>query len=286
MEQEPQQTERFPNVANPPAEPVGNDSEDSPNDSEDVRNEDVESSEKRAEFPKFKKRTPDHNTTVRTAAKSLEATGHPITERTIINWCYPAKHGSAKLDCAWDENLGKYFITQASLEQAIADMPTTQPSEQPPILQKDIQSDSESDAELPKRKEESSDEVQKGSEPTGDPSETSGLDESETAELRRLRRENFQQAKMIEGNDIVIDQLQKGMDTTVKSFTTTLKDLSIEQGKLIADNGRLKNLLKSGEPAPGQGSVSPGSEDEGKATIDESEIDTSYEVVKPGNESN
>ncbi len=284
MEQEPQQTAQFPDVANPPAEPIGNDSEDSQKDSEDIRNEEVEPSEKRAGFPKFKKRTADHNTTVRTAAKSLEASGHPITERTIINWCHPAKHGSAKLDCAWDENLGKYFITQASLEQAIADMPTTQPSEQPPILQKDLQSDSESDAELPKQREESSEEVQKGSEPTSDPSETSGLDEAETAELRRLRRENFQQAKMIEGNDIVIDQLQKGMDTTVKSFTNTLKDLSIEQGKLLADNERLKkNLLTSGKPAPGWGSASPGVGDEEKATSDESEIDTNYEDPKPGN---
>ena len=40
------------------------------------------------------------------------------------------------------------------------------------------------------------------------------------------------------------------------------------------------------EEVPGRGIASPGSEDEGKATINESEIVTSYEVAKPANESN
>ena len=289
MEQEPQQTARFPNVANPPAEPVGNDSEDPQNDSEDVRNEEVEPSEKRAGFPKFKKRTADHNTTVRTAAKSLEASGHPITERTIINWCYPAKHGSAKLDCAWDENLGKYFITQASLEKAIADMPTAQPSEQPPILQKDPQSDSESDAELPKRKEQSSEEVQKGSESE----DTVSVEEADqpppsgnnsNAELRELRRLTFEQEHTIRGKDIVIDQLQAAWD----KLADRLEKQSELVGGLRIENRQLKGLpAPQQSPAPpGQGSASPGSGDNEKPTSDRSEVDTSYDGAKPGNKSN
>jgi len=111
----------------PVSEPLGNDAETSGSNSEDDRNEQVPPSEKPTEFPKMKERRSDHNTTVRTAAKTLEAAGYPITERTIINWCRPAKDGSAKLDCAFDDKEKKYFITRESLELVMVDLPKAEP---------------------------------------------------------------------------------------------------------------------------------------------------------------
>ena len=124
MEQS-QPTTPFPKVEDLPTEPLGTDSENIKLDSEGVGNEEGKPSEEMLELPKLKQRTPAHGITVRAAAKGLETEGHPITGRTIINWCYPTKTGPAKLDCAWDESQLKYFITQESLDKVLADMPKT-----------------------------------------------------------------------------------------------------------------------------------------------------------------
>ena len=186
MEQNQQPPTPFPNVEEPSAEPLRNGSEEPRGVSEAVRNEEVESSERLSQLPKLKQRTGDHNVTVRAAAKLLEAQGHPITERTIINWCYPTKTGPEKLDCAWDETKIKYFITHRSIDQVMADMPKAYPSEPPTKFQKDIQSDSEYTTEIPKEKDVSSEQAQKGSETQDNSSETPQLDEDEDTELRRL----------------------------------------------------------------------------------------------------
>ena len=86
----------FPNVPNPPAEPVRNDSETPTPLAEPDRKEEHKPSETPVQFPKLKLPTDAHTTTVREAAKIFEAQGHPITERTIINWCYPTKNWTAR----------------------------------------------------------------------------------------------------------------------------------------------------------------------------------------------
>jgi len=242
MEQDHQSSAPLPKVEGPPAEPVGTDSENPQPLSADIRNDEVEPSENQANFPKLKQRTPSHNTTVRAAAKGLEAEGHPITERTIINWCYPTKTGSAKLDCAWDETQLKYFITQESLAQVMADMPKVNASEPPSTFQKAVRQDSESNSESPSEQKESAEDARKDSEPQDNVSEN----EDTHAELRRLRRETLEQANTIIGKDKVIDTMQGGLEKTVESFTNTLKELSMEQGRLLADNERLQNLLGDG----------------------------------------
>ena len=243
MEQNQQLPTPFPNVEEPPAEPLGNSSEEPGGVSEDVRNEEVESSERLSQLPKLKQPTDEHNITVREAAKLLEAQGHPITERTIINWCYPTKTGPEKLDCAWDSAKLKYFITQESLEKVMADMPNANPSEPLQTLEKDVESPSEITLEYPNQKRASSEDIQKGSEPQVNFSE-----EDNEAELRRLRRESLEQTNTIIGKDKVIDTLQSGLDKTVGSFTKALKELSIEQGRLLAENEQLHNLLGDGVP--------------------------------------
>ena len=248
MEQNQQPPSPFPNIEDPSAEPFGNDSAKVPANSEELRKPEELSSEKPLSFPKLKPPTIDHTTTVRRAAKMFEAQGHPITERTIINWCYPTKTGQpAKLDCSWDETQTKYFITEQSMDQVMATMPNADSPEEPlPNFQKDANKDSESTPDIQKEDTLGSERFRNDSETPETSSETPDLGEDKGAELRRLRRENFKQAKTIEGSDIVIDQLQKGMNKTVDSFTRALTKTSIQVGKLQAENERLYKLLGDG----------------------------------------
>lgn len=66
-------------------------------------------------------RTENHTLTVREAARMFEAAGVGRTERSIINWCQPNKTGVARLDCYFDPNDRKYYITCESIELAIAE---------------------------------------------------------------------------------------------------------------------------------------------------------------------
>jgi hypothetical protein len=64
-------------------------------------------------------RTEQHTLTVREVARLFEEAGVPRTERSIINWCQTNHQGVARLDCFFDTNERKYFITPQSVELAI-----------------------------------------------------------------------------------------------------------------------------------------------------------------------
>lgn len=66
-------------------------------------------------------RTENHTLTVRQAARMFEAAGVGRTERSITNWCQPNKTGVARLDCYFDPNERKYYLTPESVELAIAE---------------------------------------------------------------------------------------------------------------------------------------------------------------------
>ena len=72
-------------------------------------------------FPNASERKENHTLTVREASRMFEAAGVARTERSIINWCQPNKTGIARLDCYFDPNERKYFITPQSVELAIAE---------------------------------------------------------------------------------------------------------------------------------------------------------------------
>ena len=57
--------------------------------------------------------------TVREAARGFENAGVARTERSIINWCQPNRQGVSRLDCYFEENDHKYFITPQSVDRAI-----------------------------------------------------------------------------------------------------------------------------------------------------------------------
>jgi hypothetical protein len=70
-------------------------------------------------FPHLAERKANHTLTVREVARMFEHAGVARTERSIINWCQPNKHGIARLDCYYDHNEHKYFITPESAVLAI-----------------------------------------------------------------------------------------------------------------------------------------------------------------------
>ena len=72
-------------------------------------------------FPKPSERTPNHTLTVREVARMFEEAGVSRTERSIVNWCLPNKHDVSRLDGFYDANERKWFITQESVERAIAE---------------------------------------------------------------------------------------------------------------------------------------------------------------------
>jgi len=59
-----------------------------PNDSEAFRN-----------IPNLSERKENHILTAREVTHLFEEAGVPRTERSIINWCHPDKHGVSRLDC-------------------------------------------------------------------------------------------------------------------------------------------------------------------------------------------
>ncbi len=79
-----------------------------PNDSEAFRN-----------VPNLSERKENHILTAREVTHLFEEAGVPRTERSIINWCHPDKHGVSRLDCFYDANERKYFITPQSVDRAI-----------------------------------------------------------------------------------------------------------------------------------------------------------------------
>lgn len=94
--------------------------------------------------PNVSERTADHVLTVREVARMFEDAGVSRTERSIVKWCLPNKHDVARLDAVFDANERKWFITQESVERAIAEeqardarrnepLPTSTEQEQPAV---------------------------------------------------------------------------------------------------------------------------------------------------------
>lgn len=136
----PQDTESFRAIPQD-AEPYGSIPHDSvpfrtvPYTSETVRN-----------IPHRSERTEHHTLTVRDAARMFEQADVARTERSITNWCQPDKHGVSRLDCSYDQNEYRWFITRQSVERAIEEEQAKAGSEHGQRL-------SEAPADIPKRTE-------------------------------------------------------------------------------------------------------------------------------------
>ena len=102
-------------------------------------------------------RTENHTLTVREVARLFEQAGLPRTERSIINWCRLNRQGVARLEAFFDENEGRYYITQQSVNRAVEEERATQPAAgNPPTTEKELPHHAETP---PRRDAESSDRV-------------------------------------------------------------------------------------------------------------------------------
>lgn len=75
--------------------------------------------EELGKVPQVAERKEDHTLTVREVARMFESAGVARTERSIINWCQPNRQGLTRLDCYYDPNERKYYITPQSVEAVI-----------------------------------------------------------------------------------------------------------------------------------------------------------------------
>jgi hypothetical protein len=75
--------------------------------------------EKFGKVPQVAERKEDHTLTVREVARMFESAGVARTERSITNWCQTNRQGIRRLDCYYDPNEHKYYITPQSVEAAI-----------------------------------------------------------------------------------------------------------------------------------------------------------------------
>lgn len=81
-------------------------------------------SETFGKFPNHSERTEYHTLTVREVARMFEDAGVARTERSIINWCRQNRDGVSRLNCFFDENEHKYFLTPQSVDLAIKEEKT------------------------------------------------------------------------------------------------------------------------------------------------------------------
>lgn len=151
---------------------------------------------------KASERKESHTLTVREVARMFEQAGVARTERSIINWCQPNKLGVARLDCYFDPNEHKYFITGQSAELAIKE-------EQAKSKEPALGTVSEPVGTVPKSTEESS------REPSSD-------------KIKSLEQEVFDLRIMNKGKDYLIDQMAKER----AGFITQLMESSRRTGEL------------------------------------------------------
>lgn len=122
------------------------------------------------------------------------------TERSIINWCKPNKQGIARLDCFFDNNEGKYFITQESVDLAIKE------------LQSQIQ------RQQGTREMSTSESSRSGSESTQNSSDTSSHHQAEDRETRNRLRD-LEVTNMVK--DQVIERLEADRDKLLDQVVTS-----------------------------------------------------------------
>lgn len=162
-------------------------------------------------IPQASERKENHSLTVREAAKMFEAAGVARTERSIINWCQPNKMGISRLDCYFDPNERKYYITPQSVELAIA----------------------EEKAKATK--------INVPSEPVGNVPKGSeggkGVSEPDDDRIKELERENLDLKITNRGKDFLIERMQKERDGFFAQLLTANRKMSELEMKLIQLEG-------------------------------------------------
>lgn len=135
--------------------------------------------------------------TVREAARVFENAGVARTERSIINWCQPNRQGIARLDCFFDENARKYYLTPQSVDRAVKEE-LAKAREAGTILPNPSERQPDASEPNPKRLEADA------------PSERGG------SRLEEIERENRDLQIANRAKDFFIEQLQKDREAFAK----------------------------------------------------------------------
>ena len=168
--------------------------------------------------PKVSARKENHTLTVRDAARMFEAAGVARTERSIINWCQPNRMGVPRLDCYFDPNERKYYLSSESVERAIQEE-----------MQKAtrINEPSESFGSVPK-----------ASETSNSNSESVGTDKGT---VRELERELTDLKIANRGKDFFIEQLQKERDNILGRLVESSRKNGELETRLLQLEGPREN---------------------------------------------
>lgn len=187
-------------------------------------------------FRSFQKE--NHTLTVRDVLKLFESKGVDITERSIVNYCHPNKHGVSLLDSFFDENERRFYITPQSVEEAI-----------PEIRARKIRMNLLSD-DVPKGQESSPETFR--SIPKGSETNKQQTSNESNEKIRELEKENIDLKITNRGKDFYIEKINEER----KDFIKMIEGKSFLIGKL-----ETKLLqLKSPENSPVSDENSNGSE--------------------------
>jgi hypothetical protein len=190
-------------------------------------------------LPNDSERTEHHTLTVREVARLFENGGVPRTERSIINWCQPNRQGVSRLDCFFDINERKYFITPESVTRAIEEERSklTMASGGASAFTSDMRKASEESGQS-----NAEEEIRQDSKRRHDAVDT---DETDSLELKVRDLEITNRAK-----DYFIEQLQKERDSfndERQKYVTNLMSFSRKVGELETKLRQLGAASRSNE---------------------------------------
>ncbi len=177
-----------------------------PNSSEDFRN-----------LPNVSENTENHTLTVRETARLFEEAGVARTERSIINWCNKNRQGIAHLDCYFDPNEHKYFITPESVDRAIKE-------EQARVRKQGLRKISESSRDL-----------RNAEKPTfeGITTEAVSKEDNEEKRIEEFRQQIIDLKITNKAKDIFINQLQQQQDNFIKQLVGQSRTIGELETKLM-----------------------------------------------------
>jgi hypothetical protein len=248
------------------SEHFGNETPMLPNVSETFPKESENPSETFGNAPHVSERTVHHTLPVRDVAKIFEGADFPVTERTVINWCNVNRRGIKRLDCFFDEQDGKYFITPHSVDavlkeeaenvardSSIYDKFSETFGKTETLLPNDSEGFGNSSEPLRKEGENASEsfgnvrnmeEVARDYEPVA-----GGEEVMDRKRIKELEQELLDLKIMNKGKDYFIDQLKQDREAVVQEraqlisqLTASVKEIGVLETKLLqleAPRGRI-----------------------------------------------
>jgi hypothetical protein len=175
-----------------------------------------------------KEKTEKHTLTVRQATRLFENAGVARTDRSIVNWCNANKHGISRLDCYFEPNERKYFITKESIDRAIEEE----------LAKANLTGQAEA---LP----ESNNDVPHASEKLKSfPHVAEPIDPKQAESINALKKELFETQVLAKAKDYFIEQLQKDRENIEKEKRSLVREL-VEKVERV---GRLSEKLRIEAP--------------------------------------